>query len=180
MPEEAAAGEVTQEGQQQPDESDSSEEKFDPAKWRVFQENMRKNERELADKLKAAEKRAKQLEDAGKSEAQKTAERLAALEKELTEERQTRRTLTTRSAITTAASKAGAVYPDAIARLVDPSDLDLEEDGTPRNLSTVLKGLRETYPELFKSSRGSADGGPRGKAGAPADMNSLIRQSLGR
>lgn len=171
MPEqEAVQGDQT-EGQQQTNQTDDNdEEQFDPAKWQVFRDNMRKSEKDLQAKLAAAERKARQLEEAGKTAEQKTAERLTALEQ---------RVVT--SDLQSALTKAGALNPAVAARLIDRKGLDPESSDYEAQVAAAVKDVKTDAPELFRNPKvGSADGGPRGNTGGAPDMNQLIRQAAGR
>lgn len=171
MPEQESGQEAQQEEQQPANQSNEDEdEEFDPVKWKAFRDSMRKAEKDLKDKLTAAEKKAQRLEDAGKTAEQKTSERLSALEQ---------RVVT--SDLQAALTKAGALNPAVAARLIDRQGLDPESGDYESQVASAVKDVRVDAPELFKSARtGSADGGPRGKTGGTVDMNQLIRQAAGR
>ncbi len=72
-----------------------------------------------------------------------------------------------------AAQKAGALYPDAVARLLP--DAAFEEDG--KGLEAALGEIKKSYPGLFKAGAGSADGGAQGPPGK-VDMNAMLRQAV--
>jgi hypothetical protein len=85
--------------------------------------------------------------------------------------------------VTTAATKANAIRPDAIYRLIS-SSVEYADDGTPSNVDAVITQAKKDYPELFQAASGSGDGG-RGNNGktnvdAPAAFNQLIRQAAGK
>lgn len=84
--------------------------------------------------------------------------------------------------VTSAASKANAIRPDAIYRLVS-SDLVYGDDGRPSNTDAVMTQAKKDFPELFRAGAGSGDGG-RGNGELPKDgnaaMNQMIRQAAGR
>lgn len=118
-------------------------------------------------KLRDAEARLKELDDAKLSEGEKLAARLKELE-----EQNARLARTTRLAeVKAAAAAAGAHNPAAVARLIDE---DAEDVGK------ALESLRKSDAYLFaRPGAGSADGGTRGTPNL-TDMNALIRRRAGR
>ena len=80
-------------------------------------------------------------------------------------------TRTALDSLTAEAAKAGAVRPDAVARLADLATYDPDKGAT-----TIVADLRKTYPELFRPA-GSADIAPKGGASTP-DFNATLRQKL--
>lgn len=114
------------------------------------------------------------IEDANKSELQKAIDKAAELEKQygdvLTEVQQER----AERLVLTAATKANAVRPDAVFRLVRDG---LEyEDGKPTNVDAVVKAARTEYPELFRASAGTGDGGKTGET--KQDPNALLNNFI--
>lgn len=77
--------------------------------------------------------------------------------------------------------KEGAHYPDDIYRLLDESDIQVDDDGKVKNAAALVKALKKDRPALFKPTP-DGDGG-RGRNGTPptgTDMNALIRRAAGR
>jgi hypothetical protein len=114
-----------------------------------------------------AQKRLDDLERGQMTELDKLKTDLQARDEELSTLRQKARIADAMNA----AAKAGAVYPDAVARLV-PSDSD--------DYDSALKEIRKTYPAMFRQ-QGSADAGA-GTNGKPlaGDFSDMIRQAAGR
>jgi hypothetical protein len=139
-----------------------------------------KAQRDATKRAEALEKQLKDIQDAGKSDAEKTTQRLADLEKQLEEERSTRTALVLTSDIKEALTKAGAINPALTARLIDRSGLDPKDGDYDRQINSRINDLKKEGAEFFKNTRSSADGGPRGKSqgGASNDMNALIRRGL--
>jgi hypothetical protein len=84
--------------------------------------------------------------------------------------------------VTFAATKANALRPDAIYRLIAGS-VEYDDNGTPNNIDAVVAQAKKDYPELFQGSPGSGDGG-RGNNGksnvdGASQINQLIRQGAG-
>jgi len=80
-------------------------------------------------------------------------------------------TRTSLDALTAEAKTAGAVRPDAVARLADLTTYDPAKGAAP-----VIADLRKTYPELFRPA-GSADTAQHGDASTP-NFNSELRKKL--
>ena len=78
--------------------------------------------------------------------------------------------------VTAAATKANAIRPDAISRLVGDA-LDYDDDGKPTNVDAVLAQAKKDYPELFRAAAGGGDGG-RGGQPDPKDANAVINAFL--
>lgn len=118
------------------------------------------------------------LEDRDKSELQKAQDALASLQQERDDAQAALRSERAERRIAAAASKANAVRPDAIVRLVR-DELEFGDDGLPSNLDAVISKARKEYPELFRLAAGGADGGAGGKSATPVDMNARIRAAAG-
>lgn len=117
-----------------------------------------------------AEEKVKQFETAGMTETQKvTAERddYKAKWEQLTSQVAER---DARAALTTAATKAGATAPGAVAQL---ADLAMYRD---KGADQAVAALRTTYPDLFRPA-GKADSGA-GKGGNPPSFSDVVRKAL--
>lgn len=90
------------------------------------------------------------------------------------------KTLTVRSAVLEAATKAGFRNPEIAYRLIDMDALDVTDDGKVRGIEGVLRTLLEKDPYLGTPKGGDFGGGPRGGAGAGVDMNAFIRRAAGK
>ncbi|MFJ9012339.1 hypothetical protein [Streptomyces canus] len=140
------------------------------AEWK-----QRARDAEKANRTNAA--RLQQIEDRDKSEAQKAAERATAAEQRA-------------AAMAQRAAKA-EVRALAASTFADPSDaaafLDLGEfvddegDIDSKGIEKALADLLKRKPHLGKEQPAppSFDGGARTTAGAPTDMNALIRSKAG-
>lgn len=68
---------------------------------------------------------------------------------------------------------AGAIYPDLVASRLPDEAID-----DPKALAAAIKDLKATYPNMFRSANGSADGGA-GQQGQAKEqgttLNDLIR-----
>jgi hypothetical protein len=119
-------------------------------------------------------------EDRDKSDADKAAERVAELERELSSERIARQEVTVRMTVTGIAQRLGFWDPDIAYRLISLSDVEYAEDGSPKNVEALLRDVAKAKPRLV-SGTGDVGLGPRGApASASADMNARIRRLAGR
>lgn len=102
------------------------------------------------------------------------------LRQEVERLRAERRRLTIRDAIMTAGRAANARRPEALPRLVDDDEIDLDDDGSVTNADAIVRKLRREYPELF--GRGGVNGGDGNDGGSLGgdDMNVRIRRGAGR
>lgn len=129
----------------------------------------------------AAEKKARDIEQATMTEQQRKDARLAELEAEQANWTMERQTLILRQAAFQAATAAGALYPDLVAQYVNPASVEWDKDGKPTNIGKVVADARQAYPALFRATPGSADGGAgAGAAPTGTNMNDLIRRGAGR
>jgi hypothetical protein len=122
----------------------------------------------------------RQREDAEKTESQRTADRLAALEAELNTERTRARSLSVQTVAASTARKLGFKNPDLAVRLISTNDVEFGDDGSPTNIERLLGEAAKEFPDLVS---GTTDfgGGPRGSApGTQQDMNRFIRRAAGR
>jgi len=81
------------------------------------------------------------------------------------------------TALTKAATKAGAVSVRAVVALAR-EELKFDKGGKPRNLRSVIRALKEDDPELFRAADGSADGGEGGSGTAVRDLNASLRRQI--
>lgn len=143
--------------------------------------NSERDARKAADKLaKDLQKRLTDIENSGKSESDKLAARLEALEKDYQAKTKALAERDARDAVKDAAKKAGAPDTDLVYRVLK-SDLDYDEDGEVTNLKDLIDDLKQTTPHLFKAKAGAADAGngTRQSANGGATMTQLIRQAAG-
>lgn len=137
---------------------------------------------------KDSEKRARDLErdleaikNSGKSESEKLAARLEALEKDNKAKGDAIRERDAKDAARTAAKTAGAPDGDLIYRVIK-SDIEFDDDGKPTNLKTLIDDLKQLSPNLFKVEAKRINGGDGNgqKPKVSESMNSFIRASAGR
>jgi hypothetical protein len=140
-------------------------------------------QRELADLRKSEAKyrnENKRLVDAQKAadEAQLSeAERLRKQVAELTAERETlnrkQQEQAVRMAVLTEAQKLSFPNPAIAYRLIDLDAVEYHEDGTPKNVKSLLQELQKAEPYLTSAHArpaGSADQGARGGAPSAAEL----------
>ena len=115
----------------------------------------RTERKELAARLAEYEARVKAEEEAKLSEQEKTQKRADELSKKLAEYEAKMQAIEARSralalenAVIAAAPKVGIAHAGAAVKLLDTTTLELGDDGTPKNLDTVLKTLLKEYPFL--------------------------------
>ena len=131
--------------------------------------------------LREKAKKFDELDAASKSELEKANARAEAAEKKAADAEQARRATALSAAITTAASKAGAVDADAVLALISKESVTIGDDGRVTGVDEAVKALLESKPYLVgKQSTppgGSGDGGPRGMPAAgqltKADLDRL-------
>jgi hypothetical protein len=91
--------------------------------------------------------------------------------------------LTVERAVYRHASKAGITDPAMAARLVDPTKLEFDDNGDPKDdsITKALDDLTKVHP-ILKGGRpsGSGDGGVRGSAPSGSDFNQMIREKAGK
>ena len=76
------------------------------------------------------------------------------------------------AAAESAATRAGAMYPDLVAAKIPADVMD-----DPKKLEAAINEIKKQYPALFGKQSGSADGGAGGKPAAGA--NDWIRNAAG-
>ena len=141
-------------------------------------------QRELAEARREAAKYRTDLRkvtDAQLTESERLQRRVTELEqeREATSVRDRERAI--RLAALEAAARLGFRDPDLAVRLVDPTAVEVSDDGTPKNVERLLADVLARSPYLARPGA-SADfgGGTRGAGPAGTDMNHLIRRAAGR
>lgn len=152
---------------------------------RIVQERLGREKQRFADydDLKAKASKFDDLDAASKSELQKATERAEAAEKRATEAADRAKASDIRSAVTAAATTAGAIDIDAVLALIPSNAVTVGDDGRVTGADTAVKALLESKPYLvgrFTGRNGSAEGGARGEEASGSDMNALIRRAAGR
>jgi hypothetical protein len=109
--------------------------------------------------------RLREIEDKDKSEAERASGKAAEAEKKLSETESRLRNMAIRVAVAESATAAG-IAPEnvkAALRLLDADAIELDEDGEPKNVEAVLKGLVKEFPILA----GEQANGATAKRGVP-------------
>lgn len=131
----------------------------------------------LRKRLKDAETRLQQFEQANQTEDEKRARALKDAEDRAAAAETRYRAAVGRAAVTDAATKAGALSARAVYALIR-DDLDFDDDGEPTNIDALLAQAKKDEPYLFRAAAGSADGGKNGAAAGTADPNALLRSLM--
>ena len=141
-------------------------------------------QRELAEARREAAKYRTDLRkvtDAQLSESERLQRRVTELEaeREATSVRDRERAI--RLAALEAAAKLGFRDPHLAVRLVDPSAVEVSDDGTPKNVERLLADVLARSPYLARpGAPADFGGGVRGSGPSGTDMNRLIRRAAGR
>lgn len=90
-----------------------------------------------------------QAEDAKLSEQERLSRRMAEIESERAHLLQDRQARTLKYETQLTAARLGIVDPDAAYRLLDPAEVEYDEEGTPTNLEACLKTMLQTRPYLL-------------------------------
>lgn len=132
--------------------------------------------------LKKAAGELDKIRKANQSELEREQEARTVAERERDDARTAAREARLERQVTTAATKAKAVDPDAVLALLDRSKVTFGADGSISGVDAAVEDLLKAKPYLVDGNRspGSADGGARGAANAGSDMNVLLRRAAGR
>lgn len=143
----------------------TSQEDFD----RAIKARLRREREKTADyadlKAKASELDELKKEQQTEAEREKAAREAAEKRAEAAETKA--RVSLVRSAVVAEAAKQNAVDPEAVFRLIDSEDLEFDDEGAPKNVAEVVKGLLAERDYLVgkpTGGRGNADQGARGGA----------------
>ena len=130
--------------------------------------------------LKEANDRLAQLEGKDKSDVERLAAERDRYKAELDAREARLRDLAVTTALTTAATKAGARYPELIVQRVS-ADAVLDDDLNVKNADKLMTEVKKDYPDLFRVVDGTADGGKGRQDGntTTSDMNRLLRRNAG-
>lgn len=118
------------------------------------------------------------LQESQKTETQKLADKITALEAEKSNWETERKRDRLQTATVREAARLGFRDPADAYRLLDDGSIEFDDAGQPTNVGKLLSGLLKDKPYLA-SVNGSADGGQRGESpNGKADENTLIRAAL--
>jgi hypothetical protein len=138
----------------------ASQEEFD----RMVQTRIKRVENKYADykDLKTKASKFDELDAASKSELEKEREARTAAEAKAQAAEERAKSVALRSAVISEATKQGAVDPDAVLKLIDTGELEMDDNGNISGLSGAVTALLEAKKYLKgKQFTGSADGGKR-------------------
>jgi len=146
-----------------------------PSEAKELIEKVRKEARDAEKRAKDAEKKAKAFEDRDLSDLQKLEKRAADAEALVARLERDARTKTHGEAVRSAAEKAGALEPSAIADLL-ASKFDADEI----DAKALVTEAKTKYPSLFRAAtKQSGDLGNRGE-NAAADTERALRAAFKR
>lgn len=156
------------EGQSQEGSQESQNEWKAPASQdeldRLIQARIKRVESKYADykDLKTKASKFDELDAASKSELEKEREARTAADARAQAAEERAKSVALRSAVISEATKQGAVDPDAVLRLIDTDELEMDDKGNISGLPGAVTALLEAKKYLKgKSFTGSADGGKR-------------------
>lgn len=113
-----------------------------------------------------------EIEDAGKTEAQRKDDALKAAERDRDAARETAKSTSVRLEIERAARKAGISDEDAAYKLLDLAKVEYDADGKPKNVAELIEALAKEKPYLVateteqSTNRGNAGNGARPRQNA--------------
>lgn len=162
-----AAGQAPAGGQEPEPESFSAEYvkelRNEAAKWRTSLRALESKVEGYGDveQLRADAAEWQKVRDAQKSELEKLQERAQTLEQERDRAVKLANDRLLRAAIVSEASKIGFANPEDAFRLIDPSSLAIQDDGTVKGAAEAVKALEGRLP-LARTPAPSLDGGAGG------------------
>lgn len=133
----------------------------------------------LRNRLKEFEKADEDRRKAGMSDLEKANTEKAALETKVATLEGQIKVQGLRYAAHDAAVELGMKTPELAHRLIDISDVEFDDEGSPKNLKALLKKVTDKNGYLLKE-QGDFGGGNRGAPSKGTDMNALIRGAAGR
>jgi predicted RNase H-like nuclease (RuvC/YqgF family) len=142
----------------------------------------RRNEaKQLRKELEEAQKRLKEIDDADKSEVERLKEQTTELTSQLEEAQESLRESRLHNAFL-ASNKYTWHEPDTALKLVDLSEVSIEEDGSVKGMDAALKALADSKPYLVRKEQEEEE--PKTPTGTPAgsggrkDKSKLDRERL--
>lgn len=133
---------------------------------------LRSESHSLRKRLKDLEDEKKTADEAKLTETERTALRIAELERKLVDREAAVQERTVLAATVETAARLGFANPRLAHRLLDHSAIEFDEEGTPMNVEVLLRELLRSEPYLTSSHArptGSIDGGTRGAPGLTLD-----------
>jgi Phage minor structural protein GP20 len=139
---------------------------------------LRSENRSLRTRLTSLESAERQRQEASLSEQERRDRAFAEEQRQRQDAARERDELRLTLNIERAAREAGFADPTIVTRLLDHAALEIEDDGTPKDLKAQLDKLAKTYPALLSkpASPGSGDLGTGG--GQAAAARTYTREQL--
>jgi hypothetical protein len=162
--------------------ADPQGEAFDPQRAMTTIKTLRAETKTSARALREATAKLQAFEDAQLSESERLQKQLADLTAERDGLVRDAQTAVAGNAITAAASAAGAIRPDAIAKLIDISKAEID-GGAVANADDLVSEIQTAFPELFHQPAqrpGNADAGAGKGKPTGASFNDTLRRQLGQ
>lgn len=156
---------------------------FDAERARRTIESQRATERELKARLKELEPlaaRARELEDAQRTDLEKAQAKADAAEQRATEAEARARQALVRSAVMVELGKQGAANPARIFALVDQAGLEISDDGTVTGADKAVERLLKDEPYLKAAASANGHGGPpqTPRAAGPPSNEQVIEEKV--
>lgn len=135
-----------------------------------------KGERDSAAKeLKTIKTELDGLKSKDQTELERAKSELAKLQEQLTSTAAKARERAARSAVIDEATRAGALKPDVIYRLVK-DQVDHDDDGEVTNAAALIKQAKKDTPELFRAEKGGGgNAGAKDETGGESNAFGLAR-----
>lgn len=127
-------------------------------------------------KLNEFEEQARKAAEAQMTEAEKYKTRSADLERQLAEKTQAFQERVVNQEVRMYAASMGFVYPDVAATLLDWSQIEYSDDGSPKNVQQLLKNLLKDKPLLAGTPQAGSVANPPRNPQAMTFTNSQIGQ----
>jgi hypothetical protein len=154
-------------------EDESSEPAKAKAKELLADLAKERKSRQAAEKtLKDLQKQIDDLNAKDQSELERTKTALTQAQKDLEEKNAKLREKAARSALIDEATKANALRPDAVYKLVK-DDAEYDDDGEITNAAALIQEARKTAPELFGTKQGGQGNGGAQDAEGGEDTSSF-------
>lgn len=128
----------------------------------------------LRKRMKAFEDAEQAARDAQLSEVERTKKQHADLQAEHETYRRTAQERIVRYEVAMQAQKLGIIHPDAAAKLLDWSELEYDEDGTPKNADKLLEKLLKTMPYLARANEPATPAPTQPTQATPAPVTPTI------
>lgn len=134
-------------GQEQPERFDAD-----------YVKALRKSEADARTKLRAAETRLKEVDDAKLNEQQRLEQRVRDAEAKLTAAQKAHQARALGYEVRIAATKLGIEKPEAVAKLLNLAAVEYDEDGAPTNIEKLLAELQKATAPKQPPAPGNAAG----------------------